>query len=494
MASGLQEGRVLERIDPRRVPDAPAESTPGEAMAGMIRTGWGGGNRPLSLPPQFFATHPRARLCREGVHAERCNRCPLGRPREAVAADGGALLVRARARAVCGQDGSDQRVTPLAPTSVSVSGASGPERAEHARPLTYGAAKAHRPDVQQAGWALRVCPDGGGPGGSHRWDGHASETKRVQERAAALLATVQRSPPPRSLVADANRSQAAPAAPLTQLGCITRLPHTLTVVSQGVTPARHGNMWERLDATPREHRSEWWPSGRAQRGRVVASQAALARAAAPVSQAGQRASEALQKPRWQLHAPRFEPPEGAHAALAARENPWTSPQGEGDTLIDRPPDAHPGRPTHPPPIPSRAWQLHAQSRAAHQPRESPQPQSACGVVGRHIAASQVSEPAVLAADTGQAQAEGGWRFLKEPRGGVSSWCVNQPCRRQGLRRVMTCARLVSAVPQRRRRHPLAHQGETVPTHIPQPTAPATSLFRRGSPLEPAGHGRRDVGR
>jgi hypothetical protein len=81
-------------IDARIVPDAHEEITPGEAGAGMILNGLGFANRPLSLPPQFFANTPLDLLFRDGVQAERFNRFKLGRTLDAVHAYGCDLLFR----------------------------------------------------------------------------------------------------------------------------------------------------------------------------------------------------------------------------------------------------------------------------------------------------------------------------------------------------------------------------------------------------------------
>jgi hypothetical protein len=340
-------------------------------------------------------------------------------------------------------------------------------------PLPDGSSKDHRPDLNQAVLALRVAPDGGGPWVRQRWAGNASETKLCQERAAALLAPWQRSPPPRALGADANREQADKAANRNPLGFITPMPPTRTWVSPGVTPALHGHTWERLADTTGAHRLAWCPDGRAQRWRLGSSQAALERAEAPVSTAGQRASEALKTHLWPGPAQRGATPAGANAALAARENPWTSHQGAGDTLIEPPPEAHPGRPTHTTPITSMDGQMHAQLRAAHQQRASHTHPSAGCVVGSPLAARPLREPAVMAASQGPAQAEGGVRLRQEPRLLVASWCVQQPGRMHGRLRVLTFALRGSAVTPRRRRHPWAHQGETGPHQSHHPTARPT---------------------
>ena len=94
---------------------------------------------------------------------------------------------------------------------------------------------------------------------------------------------------------------------------------------------------------------------------------------------------------------------------------------------------------------------------------------ACFVVGTTIEAAQLSDPEVIQAYKGQAQAEGGFRFLKDPLFFVSSLFVKKPCRIQGLLMVMTLALLVYSVTQHRLRQQLARQHETVPNQINQPT-------------------------
>ena len=65
----------------------------------------------------------------------------------------------------------------------------------------------------------------------------------------------------------------------------------------------------------------------------------------------------------------------------------------------------------------------------------------CFVVGTNIEVSHLSDLEVIAAYKGQAQAEGGFWFLKDPLFFVSSLFVKKPCRIQGLLMVMTCALL-----------------------------------------------------
>jgi transposase len=81
--------------------------------------------------------------------------------------------------------------------------------------------------------------------------------------------------------------------------------------------------------------------------------------------------------------------------------------------------------------------------------------------GTNIKAAQFSDAEVIAGYKGQAQAEGGFRFLTAPLFFVSSLFVKKPCRIQGLLMVMTLALLVYSVAQRRLRRELARQNKTI---------------------------------
>jgi transposase len=246
----------MAMIDARLGAEAPEEITSGEAVAGMSLNGVGLANRPLSFTPPCFAKTPLDLWFREGVRAEMFNRFKLGRTLDQVHTYGCALLFNERALAVCAHAGLDMRFHHLDTTSVALTGESVPDRDAQAMTLTPGSSKDHRPDLKQAVLELMVSQDGGVPFVSQRWDGHASDTQIFQERAEALITTLQRSSTPRYLVADAKLYHEAKAATLSQLGCITRIPHTLKRVSQAITQALSWDRWHSLDATTRDHRLE----------------------------------------------------------------------------------------------------------------------------------------------------------------------------------------------------------------------------------------------
>jgi len=473
IASVIKDLGLIAMIDARLVPDAQEALTPGEAVAGMIINGLGFANRPLSLTPQFFANTPLDLLFHAGIHADLFNRFKLGRTLEEVSAYGCDLLFSELALAVCVQEGIDPRFNHLDTTSFSLSGDYVPDSDEQAITITHGYSKDHRPDLKQAVLELMVSQDGGVPFVSKSWDGNTSDTQIFQERAEALLATFQRSPTPRYLVADSKLYHEENATHLKNLGFITRIPNTLKLVAQVITQALTGDTWQRLDDTTRYQRVELCHYGMAQRWLVVSSQAALARAEASVNKACQREAEAIDKQLFHLQARRFETPEAAHAALATLEQAWQYHQVATSSLIEHKHYACKGRPTPTAPIKSIDWQLQTQVRPDQEKLQSRKQHKACFVVGTNIEASQLSDREVIAAYKGQAQAEGGFRFLKDPLFFVSSFFVKKPCRIQGLLMVMTFALLVYSVTQRRLRRQLAHQNETVPNQINQPTARPT---------------------
>jgi transposase len=256
IAEVMKDLGLIDMIDARLVPDKQEGLTPGEAIAGMILNGLGFANRPLSLTPQFFANTPLGLLFREGVHAELFNRFKLGRTLDEVYTYGCDLLYSEIALAVCAHEGIDLRFNHLDTTSFSLTGEYVPDTDEQAMMITHGYSKDHRPDLTQAVLELMVSQDGGVPFVSQCWDGNTSDTKIFQERAQVLMATVKTTSSPRYLVADSKLYNEDNAANLHSLGLITRMPNTLTWVSQVITDALRGDTWQRVHDTTRDPRVE----------------------------------------------------------------------------------------------------------------------------------------------------------------------------------------------------------------------------------------------
>jgi transposase len=207
----------------------------------------------------------------------------------------------------------------------------------------------------------------------------------------------------------------------------------------------------------------------AQRWLVVWSQAACERAEATVTKAQQREAEAIDKQLFHVQAQRFETPRAATAALAALAKPWRYHQVDAYRLVEHKRYACKGRPTSTTPLKAVEWQILGQVQPDAGQLAYLKQSKACFVLGTNIDASQLSDLEVIQAYKSQAQAEGGFRFLKDPLFFVSSLFVKKPSRIQGLLTVMTFALLVYSVAQRRLRQHLVRHNETVLNQINQPT-------------------------
>jgi len=473
VASVIKDLGLIDMINTRLVPDAQEVITPGEAVAGMILNGLGFANRPLSLTPQFFASKPLDLLFREGIDAEMFNRFKLGRTLDEAYTYGCDLLFQELALVVCAHEGIDLRFNHLDTTSFSLTGEYVPDREEHAITITHGYSKDHRPDLKQVIVELMVSQDGGIPFVSKSWDGNASDSRVFQERAEALISAFKTTTSPRYLVADAKLYHEDNAAHLAKLGFITRIPATLKLVSQVINQALQWDTWQPLDDQTRYQPLELCHYGMAQRWLVVSSQAALERAEATLNKAKQREQEAIHKQLFHLQAQRFSTPQAAQEALAALAKRWTYHRIESSHLSEHKRYAGKGRPTAGTPLKAIAWQIQAQVRSDEETMAYRKQVKACFVLGTNIAASELSDVEVIAAYKGQAQVEGGFRFLKDPLFFVSSLFVKKPSRIEGLLMVMTLALLVYSVAQRRLRQQLAKHQKTVPNQINQPTPSPT---------------------
>jgi transposase len=473
IASVIKDLGLIAMIDRRLVPDDQAVITPGEAVAAMILNGLGFANRPLSLTPQFFANKPLDLLFREGLDAEMFNRFKLGRTLDQAHAYGCTLLFEELALSVCAQEGIDLRFNHLDTTSFSLTGDYVPDSDEHAICITHGYSKDHRPDLKQAVLELMVSQDGGVPFVSKSWDGNTSDTQVFQQRAEALLRAFQDTPTARYLVADAKLYCEDNAVHLAKLGFITRIPATLKVVAQVMSQALQWDTWHPFDDNTRYQPLALGHYGMAQRWLVVSSRAALERAEATLKKATERESEAINKQLFHLQAQRFCAPQAAQEALLALTKRWQYHRVASSHLTEHKRYAGKGRPTPRTPLKASEWQIQAQVHLDNEAIERDKHTKACYVLGTNIDASALCDAEVITAYKGQAQVEGGFRFLKDPLFFVSSLFVKKPSRIEGLLMVMTLALLVYSVTQRRLRAQLATHQETVPNQIKQPTPSPT---------------------
>ena len=218
----------------------------------------------------------------------------------------------------------------------------------------------------------------------------------------------------------------------------------------------------------------------AQRWLVVSSQDAWPRAAQTLANAQAKASAQGQKPRFPLQAHRCPSETEARAAFETSAPRWRDHQRAPGSRTPHRQDARQGRPTHKTPLKALPWHIHASVRP-DPAKLTRQPQrQACCVRGTTIADTALTDAEVGAGDTGQRAVARGFRLLKDPRCLVSSLFITRPSRLQGLLRVLTLAWLVSSIAQRRMRHQLAQQHDTLPHHIGPPGSRPTLrwIFQR----------------
>jgi transposase len=468
IAGVIKDLGLIEMIDTRVGLDDQEGITTGEAIAGMILNGLGFSDRAMSLTPQFFANKPVGLLFRDGVSAEHFNRFKLGRSLDKTFSYGCDTLFSEVALAVCQQEEVVLTFTCLDTTSFSLTGAYVPETDAQAIAITYGYSKDHRPDLKQAVLELMVAQDGGVPLMSQSWDGNVSDTVVFKARCEALLTQFAASETPRYLIADAKLYTAANALNLARLPFITRIPETFTVTQQVIEQAWAWGEWQPLDETVKYQRVELCHYGMAQRWLVVSSQDAWQRAEHTLAKAQAKESAQVQQQLFHLQAQRFPSESEARAALDAIAQRWRYHQLAQVSLTPHRQYARKGRPTKQTPCKAIQWQLHASVRPDLATITRQQQRKACFVLGTTIPVTALTDAEVVAAYKGQSAVERGFRFLKDPVFFVSSLFVKKPSRLQGLLMVMTLALLVYSVAQRRMRHQLAQQHDTLPNQIGQP--------------------------
>jgi transposase len=452
IAGGIKVLGIIEMIDTRIVPDDQEDITTGEAVAGMILNGLGFSDRPLSLPPPFFANKPVALLFRDGVSADHCNRFKLGRSLRKVFSDGCDLLCSDIAYPVCRQEGLDLRCNRLDTTSFSLTGTYEPATDTQAIASIHGYSKAHRPAWKQAVLELLGAQDGGVPRLSQSWDGNASDNSVCKERCEAVSAQFKARDAPRYLLADAKVYTEANAPNLACLPFIPRLPETWKGTQPVSEQAWAWGEWQPFDETASYQRVALGHYGIAPRWLVVSSQEAGQRAKTTVATAQAKEYEQVHKQLFHLQAQRFASAEAAHTAWHQSPNTLHDHQVEHASVTPHSQYPRQGRPTPETPIQALRWQGRASvvpdpAKITHR-----QQRKACFVLGPPIPDTALSDAEVSAGDKGQSAVEGGFRFLKAPGFFVSALFVKKPSRIQALLMVMTLALLVYSVAQRRRRH------------------------------------------
>ncbi len=474
VAGIIKDLNLIEIIDERLGVDPDEEITTGEAVAGMILNGLGFANRPLTLMPEFFENKSLDLLFREGVEAKYFNRFKLGRALDKVHAFGCDLLFSEIASRGSQAEDIDLRFRSLDTTTFSLTGDYLPESDKEAVTITQGYSKDHRPDLKQAVLELLVSQDGGIPLMSKTWDGNKSDNTIFNERAKALVETLGSSPSPSYLVADSKLYSANNASVLKQIGFITRIPATLSLVGASIEAALHrSDAWQDLLEGYRYQCLRHQHYGMDQRWLVIYSEAARNRSKQRHEKAIEKERQRLQKQLFHLQAQRFSSQEQALKASQAIEQKLRYHCLDDRHWTEHKRYAKAGRPGPDTPVKAIEWQIQVQFQVDVSALEARIEHGACFIIGTNTRTNELSDEAVFSAYKGQSSVEHGFRFLKDPLFFVSSLFVKKPSRIEGLLMVMTLALFVYSMAQRRLRRALAQEGEALPNQIKQPTSRPT---------------------
>ena len=478
IAGVIKDLGLVKAIDKRLQKDTQDQEniTPGEAIAGMIINGLGFSDRPLSLTPQFFETKALEALFRPGVLASDFNRHKLGKSLEQAHAYGCERLFFELSSESCLQEKIDLKFNSEDTTSLSVTGEYAQDVDEHTIRITHGYSKDHRPDLKQIIHELLVSQDGGVPLMMKSWDGNASDNKIFTERSALLIEHFKQSPSPRYLITDSKLYSKDNAENLKQLGFITRIPGTVKEERQSIIAAISKNEWCQLNKENRYSVRHLEHYGIPQRWLIVFSNKARKRASETLKKAVKKERDKIESQLWHLSNKPF------HCSLDAQKAVMDLIKkcryhisGAEPSVIKKHRHSGLGRPkkgVEPSQIEYFIQACVAENTEAIAARLD---EKSCYVLGTNISELALNPEEIINAYKQQNTSieNMGFRFLKDPMFFASSLFLKKPSRIMGLLMVMTLALLVYSIAQRRLRHALAAQNETLPNQINQPTKTPT---------------------
>jgi transposase len=452
--------------------------TVGHAVKAMVLNGLGFVNQQLYLVPHFFQNKPLSRLIAPGIQASQLNDDTLGRALDTLYAYGVTELYSLIVATAAKRLGLAPTFTHLDSTSFHVDGRYNNDEApdDQVVHITQGYSRDHRPDLNQVMLELIVEHQAGIPVLMKPLSGNSSDAQEfgqvIRDHIAHLHTTYGSS----YLVADSALYSADNLQKLaeTQMKWITRVPATLTEAKEVLAQAQP----ETMAALPEGYRYAVLASrygGVAQRWVLIYSEHRQPPAQRTVDKQllkhGDREGKAFQK----LCRTAFACEADARQALVSFAHDLQATFLAQSTVRPTPHYAKRGRPgsgASPDQVVYHIEGALASRVAAHQALVD---QHSCFILATNeLDEAQLSVQEVLDGYKGQAYAERGFRFLKDPQFLASSLYLKKPERVMALLMVMTVCLLVYAALEYRIRRALHEHGATFPdqkgNRIQHPTA------------------------
>jgi transposase len=452
--------------------------TTGHAVKAMVLNGLGFINQQLYLVPHFFQNKPLPRLIAPGIQASHLNDDTLGRALDTLYAVGVTELYSLIAATAAQRLGLAPRFAHLDSTSFHVDGRYNSDEApeEHVIHITRGYSRDQRPDLNQVMLDLIVEHQAGIPVLMKPLNGNSSDAHDFGQIITDHMAQLQTTYGTTFLVADSALYSAENLQKLaeTRLKWITRVPPTLCE-AQAVLAQADPQTMAPLTEGYRYHVVPSSYGGVEQRWVLIHSEPRQPQAQRTVDKQWLKQSADEVKAFQTLCRTAFACEADARQALARFAHDVQTTFLSDSTISPTPHYGKRGRPgpgAQPDQIVYHIAGALASRLTARQARVD---QHSCFILATNeLDEGQFSAQAVLAGYKGQAQAERGFRFLKDPQFLASSLYLKKPERIMALLMVMTVCLLVYAALEYRIRRALQEHGATFPDQkgkrIPNPTA------------------------
>jgi transposase len=454
--------------------------TVGEAVKAMVLNGLGFVNHALYLVPRFFQNKPTSRLIAPRVTPAQLNDDALGRALETLYAYGVTELYSLIAATAAKRLGLAATLAHLDSTSFHVDGRYNSEEAPEAEVIhiTRGYSRDHRPDLNQVMLELIVEHQAGIPVLMQPLSGNTSDGKTFGHVVEAYVTPLQTTYGTTYLVADSALYNADNLQQLaeTTVKWITRVPATLGEAQAALAQAAPSTM----PLLTEGYRYQVLPStygGVAQRWLLLASEHRYAQAQRTVDKQLRKQSDQEVKEFKQLCRTTFACEADAHQALTTFEHSLQATFLPTVIVCPTPRYGKRGRPRPDAPPARVVYTIEDALASALAPHQALIDQHRCFILATNeLHEATLSPQEVLHGYKGQAHAERGFRFLKDPQFLAASLYLKKPERIMALLMVMTVCLLVYAALEYRIRKALKDHNTTFPNQKGQPVQNPTARW------------------
>jgi transposase len=479
VAGMFEELGIAEVIDQATKQDPEMRLvTAGHAVKAMVLNGLGFVNQQLYLVPHFFQNKPLSRLIAPGIQASHLNDDTLGRALDTLYDYGVTALYSLIAATAAKRLGLAPGFAHLDSTSFHVDGRynSDEEPDESVIHITRGYSRDQRPDLNQVMLDLVVEHHAGIPVLMKPLSGNSSDAQDFGHIITDHIAQLQITYGTTCLVADSALYSAENLQKLaeTRTKWITRVPATLNE-AQAVLAQADPQTMAPLTEGYRSHMLRSSYGGVEQRWVLIHSEPRQRQAQRTVDRQWLKQSAHEVKAFKTLCRTAFACEADAQQALAHFAHDLQTTFLHYSTICPTPHYGKRGRPSPGAQPAQIVYHIAGALASRLTDRQALVDQQSCFILATNeLDEGQLSAPAVLAGYKGQAQAERGFRFLKDPQFLASSLYLKKPERLMALLMVMTVCLLVYAALEYRIRTALKEHEATFPDQkgkrIQNPTA------------------------